>query len=93
MGHIDDISFGQTEISEDAVAFTIQNEVLRLQVSVDDVGAVDVVQGGTNFRAIKTGSGFGEALAALKVEEELVDMIGPVVDVVQCASNVIQNLP
>lgn len=66
-----DILFAQAKICEDDVALWVQQDVLRLQVSVDDVEGVQVSQCARDLCRIKPGSGLQEAALSLKVVEQL----------------------
>lgn len=51
----------------------VQQDVLWLQVSVDDVEGVEVTQRAGDLRCVEPGSGLKEAALSLKVVEQLED--------------------
>lgn len=66
-----DVLLAQAEICEDDVALRVQQDVLRLQISVDDVEGVEVAQRAGDLRRVEPGSGLQEAALSLKVVEQL----------------------
>lgn len=65
------VLLAEAKICEDDVALWVQQDVLWLQISVDDVEGVQVSQCAGNLRSIKPGSGLQEAALSLKVVEQL----------------------
>lgn len=65
------VLLAQAEICEDDVALRVQQDVLRLQISVDDVEGVEVAQRASDLRRVEPGSGLQEAALSLKVVEQL----------------------
>lgn len=53
------------------MALGVQQDVLWLQVSVDDVEGVQVTQSAGDFRRVKPGPGFEKAAFPLQVVEQL----------------------
>ena len=64
-------NFGETEIRETDVAAGIQEQVLRLQVTVDDVEGVEVLERENDSSEVETGDVRGEAFSPTQVCEQL----------------------
>ena len=62
---------GEAQVCEDDVALPVQEDVLRLEVPVDDVEAVQVTEGGRDLGQVEGGGVQGEPGVAPKVGEEL----------------------
>lgn len=54
----------EAKVGQADVSFTVQQDVLRLQVAVDDFFGVEVLYGAYNFRGIEEAGGIAEAPAA-----------------------------
>ena len=62
---------GEPEVGELDVAISVQQDVLRLQVPIDDVPGVQVLDGTDNLGRVEQPSVAGEAAAVPQVAEEL----------------------
>ena len=62
---------GEAQVSEDDVTLRVQQDVLRLQVSVDDVVPVEVGEGGDDLGDVEDRGLQGELPVALEIGEEL----------------------
>lgn len=54
----------KAEVGQADVAFTVQQDILRLQVAVDNLFWVEVLYGAYNLRGIKEAGGITEAPTA-----------------------------
>lgn len=88
---IDVENFCEPEVGQHNVAVLVQQDVLRLEISVNNFGVVEVAKGKSNLCCVKLSLVFGEALLLRKVFEELsaldkvhykVDPVGFLEDVV-----------
>lgn len=61
----------KAEVGQADVAFTVQQDILRLQVAVHDLFGVEVLYGAYNLRGIKEAGGVTEAPAAAQVAKKL----------------------
>lgn len=61
---------GKAEVCQANVSFTVQQDVLRFQVTVDNVFRVEVLNGAYNFRGIEEACGVAEAPSAAQVAEQ-----------------------
>lgn len=62
---------GKAEVSQADVSFTVQQDVLWLQVAVDDFFGVEVLDGTYDLRGIEEASGVAEAPTAAQIAEQL----------------------
>ena len=62
--------FGESQVSEDSVTSLVQQNVLRLQISVDNVQTVEVAEGGDDLGEVEDGSVEVESSIAAKIREE-----------------------
>ena len=62
--------FGETEICHFDVAVRSEQQVLRLQVSIDDVEGMEVIQGECDFCSVELGDRVGEALRWISLAHE-----------------------
>jgi hypothetical protein len=63
--------FGETEICHFDVAVRSEQQVFRLQVSIDDVQGVEVIQSESDFSSVKLGDRVGEALRWVSFNREV----------------------
>ena len=64
------VEFAEPEIAKGDVACVVEEDVLRLQIAVDDVEAVQALEGAKEFRRVKARPVDVEALVLLQVVEE-----------------------
>ena len=62
--------FGESQVSEDSVTSLVQQNVLRLQISVDNVQTVEVAEGGDDLCEVEDGSVEVESSIAAKIRKE-----------------------
>ena len=54
--------FRKSEIGDLDVTMSVQEQILRLQISVDDILLVKILEGQRHFGGVELGDGVGEAL-------------------------------
>ena len=62
---------GESKVCDDDVAFSVQENVFRLEVSVDNTEGVEVGEGADNFGRVEQGGGGGETSSHSEIGEEL----------------------
>jgi len=62
--------FGESEIGDLDVSVGSEEDVLRLEISVDDVEGVEVVESESDFGGVELGDRVGESLGGEKEEEK-----------------------
>eukprot|EP00445_Apocalathium_hangoei_P044165 CAMPEP_0203985106 /NCGR_PEP_ID=MMETSP0360-20130528/5105_1 /ASSEMBLY_ACC=CAM_ASM_000342 /TAXON_ID=268821 /ORGANISM="Scrippsiella Hangoei, Strain SHTV-5" /LENGTH=357 /DNA_ID=CAMNT_0050924347 /DNA_START=244 /DNA_END=1313 /DNA_ORIENTATION=+ len=68
---VHDALLAETEVRHLDVTVTIQKQVLRLEIAVDDAEAVEVCYGRGRLRRVEACAALGEAASAAEVVEEL----------------------
>jgi len=66
-----DLVLAKAEVNESAVSFAIQDYVLRLQVTVDDVDAVQVLNGQKDLGQVEGGHGLVHPVGLLQKTEKV----------------------
>ena len=62
---------GESKVCDDDVAISVKEDVLRLEVSVDNIEGVEVGEGTDNLCRVEEGGGGGEGSSHPEVGEEL----------------------
>ena len=63
--------FAQSEVDQSAVSVQIQDDVFRLEISVDDVDAVKVLDGEQDLRQVEAGHALLHSVRLLEKVEEV----------------------
>jgi hypothetical protein len=63
--------FAQSEVDQSAVSVQIQDDVFRLEISVDDVDAVKVLDGEQDLRQVEAGHALLHSVSLLEQVEEV----------------------
>ncbi len=84
--------FAKAKVSEDNVPIRVQEQVLRLQVTVNNALRMQVAQGGRDLGGVEPGPRLGEDALPLQVEEELaaVDVVEDKVELLPRLERVVE---
>ena len=69
-GDIRDL-FGETEIRNFDVAIFVQQDIFRLQITIDDVMGVEILPGQSDFGRVELGNWVGKSLGLAQQRKEL----------------------